>query len=259
MLTPADGLQPRRGVPADAELGRSGSRYAPCPMPRIWHATIAVLVAVALVMQVWIAVRVSAVPPGHAVGTLRGVGLAGRILRVFSFFTIQSNVISGVASAQLARRPDRDGSGWRVLRLDALLGILITGIVYSTVLARIHQPDGWQETITNTLVHYIVPTMMLLGWLLCGPRPRISRRVMLAALAWPIVFVAYTLTAGAISSWYPYPFLDAATNGYGRVLINTGLVLVVFAVIGALLWWGDQALPPRPGRGAPQRPYPAPR
>ncbi len=215
-------------------------------MARVWHATVAILVVAALVLQVWIAIRVSAVPPGHAVGTLRGAGLAGRILRVFSFFTIQSNAISGVVSAQLARRPDRDGSRWRVLRLASLMGIIITGIVYSTVLARIHEPHGWQETTTNTLLHYVVPVMMLLGWLLLGPRPRISTRVILAALAWPALYLAYTLIAGAISSWYPYPFLDAATHGYGRVLINAVGVVVVLAAVGALLWWGDRGLPARP-------------
>jgi hypothetical protein len=165
-------------------------------MPRAWHATIAILVAAALVLQVWIAARVSAVPPGHAVGALRGVGLPGRILRVFSFFTIQSNAISGVVSAQLARRPARDGSGWRVLRLAALLG-------------------------------------MLLGWLLYGPRPRVSARVVLWALTWPALYLAYTLIAGAISGWYPYPFLDAASNGYPRVLINAVLVVAVFAAVGS--------------------------
>jgi CHASE2 domain-containing sensor protein len=104
---------------------------------------------------------------------------------VFSFFTIQSNAISGVVSAQLARRPARDGSGWRVLRLAALLG-------------------------------------MLLGWLLYGPRPRVSARVVLWALTWPALYLAYTLIAGAISGWYPYPFLDAASNGYPRVFAAVG-------------------------------------
>ncbi|GAB3566812.1 hypothetical protein GCM10027445_14250 [Amycolatopsis endophytica] len=33
----------------------------------------------------------------------------------------------------LARRPDFGGPLWRVVRLDALLGILITGLVYAIV------------------------------------------------------------------------------------------------------------------------------
>jgi hypothetical protein len=149
---------------------------------RVWHGLIAVAVCVALVLQVWIAFDVPAHPPGHAVGTLAGTALPWRLVRTFSFFTVQSNVLSGVVSWQLARRPARDGSAWRIVRLDALFGIAVTGIVYSTVLAKIHEPHGWRETTSNTLVHYVVPVLMVLGWLLFGPRPRITRTVLLVAL-----------------------------------------------------------------------------
>jgi hypothetical protein len=79
---------------------------------RAWNSLIA-LVAAAIVLQLWIAVRVSATPPGHAVGTLAETPMANRVLRVLSFFTIQSNILSGVTSAQLARNPTRDGRTWR--------------------------------------------------------------------------------------------------------------------------------------------------
>ena len=59
---------------------------------RSWNLATAVLVAAALLVQLWIAVRVSSTPSGHAVGTLRGASTANRLLRVFSFFTIQSNI-----------------------------------------------------------------------------------------------------------------------------------------------------------------------
>jgi hypothetical protein len=71
-----------------------------------------------------------------------------------------------VTSAQLARNPARDGRAWRAVRLAALFGITVTGIVYSTVLAKTHEPHGWQETSTNNVFPYIVPIMMVLGWLL---------------------------------------------------------------------------------------------
>jgi hypothetical protein len=83
------------------------------------------------------------------VGTLVGTPMANRVLRVLSFFTIQSNILSGITSAQLARNPNRDGRIWRAVRLDALFGITVTGIVYSTVLAKVHEPHGWQEMNTN--------------------------------------------------------------------------------------------------------------
>lgn len=209
---------------------------------RIWHGLIAVLVIVGLAIQAVIAVRAPTTPPAHAVGTLAGAPLAGRLLRTLSFFTIQSNILSAVSSAQLARQPDRDGAVWRVARLDALLGITVTGIVYSTVLARIHEPKGWEQVSTNTVFHYVVPIMMVLGWLLFGPRPRIEWAVVKRSLLWPVLWFGFTLVHGAVSDWYPYPFVDAANQGYARVLVNALLVTAVLGAVGLLYAFGDRAL-----------------
>lgn len=214
-------------------------------LARGWHFAIAVCVAVALVVQLWIAIRVAGRPRAHAVGTLAGTVLANRILRVLSFFTVQSNILSGVVSAQLAMKPDRDGPWWRAVRLAALFGITVTGIVYSTVLARIHEPHGWQETGTNTLVHYVVPIMMVLGWLSFGPRPRIERRTTLRAMLWPVGWAIYILIYGAITKWYPYPFVDVNTHGYGRVVLNAIAVVAVLSAVVGLFWYGDRRLPAR--------------
>jgi hypothetical protein len=109
---------------------------------RLWHGVVATAVLAALVLQVVIAVKAPGSPPAHAVGTLAGAPVAGRLLRVASFFTIQSNVLVAVTSAQLSLSPARDGRVWRILRLDALVGIAVTGVVYATVLARIPRTQG---------------------------------------------------------------------------------------------------------------------
>ena len=209
---------------------------------RTWHGAIAVLAVAALAIQLWISVRVPGTPASTDVGRVAGATLAGRLLRMASFYTIQSNVLSAITSAQLARNRDRDGPVWAIVRLDALVGIAVTGVVYSTVLARIHEPKGWQEYSTNAAVHYVVPIMMVLGWLLFGPRPRIDRRVLWWSLAFPILWFGYTLVRGAISPWYPYPFVDAHTQGYPRVLVNALLVTLVLGAVSALFWCGDRKL-----------------
>lgn len=213
------------------------------PIVQAWHASVALAVLLGLAVQLWVTIRLSAAPSGHAVGTLAGAPLAQRILRVLSFFTVQSNILSGITSAQLARDPQRSGWLWRAVRLASLFGIAVTGIVYSTVLARIHQPLGWQETLVNDLFHYVVPVLMIAGWLLFGPRPRIRLSTIGLALLWPLAWVVYTLAHGHVSHWYPYPFIDAATHGYAVVLRNSLLVLAVFAAVTALLWFGDRRLP----------------
>jgi hypothetical protein len=214
--------------------------------PRVargWHLTTAALVLAALVVQIWIATHVSATPAGHAVGTLAGTPMANRVLRVLSFFTIQSNILSAVSSAYLVRDPTRDGPAWRAVRLASLFGITVTGIVYSTVLAKVHVPHGWQETSTNTAFHYIVPIMMVLGWLMYGPRPRVEPKTIARAMLWPVGWISYTLIYGRITKWYPYPFLDVTTHGYARVVANALAVVVVLLVVIGLFWLGDRRLP----------------
>ncbi len=223
---------------------------------RGWWALIAAAVLVAFVIQLRVAVGVPGTPRAHAVGTLAGVPLASRVVRVLSFFTVQSNLLSGVSAALLARTPDRDGREWRAVRLASLIGITVTGIVYATVLAKIHEPHGWMETFTNTVFHYIVPIMMVLGWLAFGPRPRIEARTVGLALLFPVAWIIYTLIHGASSSWYPYPFVDVTTHGYARVILNGALVLVVLAIVTMLFWLGDRRLPPRLHGTAPRRPLP---
>lgn len=213
---------------------------------RAWHAVIAVLVFAAIIVQVVVALRVSGSPHETTAGLLRGSSATGRIIRVFSFFTIQSNLLSGLVSGQLAVKPDRDGPVWRAVRLAALFGITVTGIGYSAVLADIHDPHGFAETFVNDIVHYIVPAMMVIGWLAFGPRPRINRNTVVRSLAFPVLWFTYTLLRGAVWGWYPYPFLDVPPLGYTRVLINAVVATVVLAGVAGLYTLGDRKLPPSP-------------
>lgn len=216
----------------------------PCPvLARLWHGIVAVEVLAGLIVQIALVATLPARPHQLAPGVIAGATGAGRYLRTISFFTIQSNLLAGISSAQLALAPQRDGRVVRVLRLDALLGITVTGIVYATVLARIHEPKGWEQVTTNTLFHYVTPMAMVAGWLLFGPRPRINWSVVFAALGWPIAWFGFTLARGSIDPWYPYPFVDVSTHGYGRVLLNAAAVTLVLGITGALYWAGDRWLP----------------
>ena len=217
---------------------------------RAWHAAVAMLVVTFLAVQIGIAVHVPGFPPNVEPGVLRGASLGGRIVRVFSFFTIESNMLCGVVSALLATKPDGDSPVFRILRLDALFGITVTGIVYATVLAPIHEPKGWAEISSNTVFHYVVPIMTVVGWLLFGPRPRITAGVVYRSLLWPVAWLGYTLVRGAVWNWYPYPFLDVPTHGYGTVAVNCVGVTVVLAGVAALFAWGDGRLPRAPARRA---------
>jgi hypothetical protein len=67
-------------------------------------------------------------------------------------------------SLSLTVRADRDGSGWRLARLSALAGITITGLVRWFLLHPLDDFHGWLWA-SDTLLHIIVPVLVVLGWL----------------------------------------------------------------------------------------------
>lgn len=88
----------------------------------------------------------------------------------------------------------------------------------------------------------------VVGWLVAGPRPRAPWRDALTALAWPVAWLAWTLVVGAVSGWYPYPFLDVGATGAGSVAVTCVGVTVLLLGLAAVLSWLDRRMPPTPVR-----------
>ena len=180
------------------------------------------------------------------VAIIEGPGIAPthaeRIVRLFSYFTIESNLLIGGVSLALALDPRRDGPLFRVLRLDALLCIAVTGIVYNTVLRGIVELTG-AGLVSNTMLHVLAPLFAVIVWLWAGPRPRVSARTVWWSTVYPIAWLVYTFLRGAATDWYPYPFLDVHVLGYAGALTNATLVAVVFLVLAWGARWVDGRLP----------------
>ncbi len=191
-------------------------------MQRIWNLILALVVGATVIAQF-----VLLLTGGQDVNTATAaapVALPTKLLRFFSYFTVQSNLLVLAAAISLVIDPERDGPLWRVLRLDALLGIAVTGVVFATLLAGLVQPEGIGVWI-NVGFHQFSPLWTLAGWLLLGPRPRIDTRTVWWAFAWPVAWLVYTMAHGALTGWYPYPFLNAEKLGYGQVSATLAVIL----------------------------------
>jgi hypothetical protein len=166
-----------------------------------------------------------------------------------TFFTIWSNVTVAVVLTVLWRRPqlvareDRVGLVWRALRLDSVLMIVITGIVYNLLLAK-GGKSGW-DLVSDTTLHVVVPLLTVLVWAVAGPRGLINARVIAASMVLPLVWAGYALVRGAVIGAYPYPFLDVAKNGLGAVLSFIAVIILVAVVLALVLLALDRVLPPR--------------
>jgi len=149
----------------------------------------------------------------------------------FSFFTIESNILAIVVflctAAALACGSRR---GYTVLRGATTLYMVTTGIIYTLLLSG--NEVALQTTIpwVNTVVHYLMPLVVLADWLVDPPQRRIPFKRALVWLVFPLLYFAYSLLRGPNAGWYPYPFLDPRVQGYGRVISNG--VVIAAAVVG---------------------------
>jgi hypothetical protein len=92
----------------------------------------------------------------------------------------------------------------------------------------------------------------VLGWLVLGPRPRIDWGVCLRAAVWPLAWLVVILLQAAATGWYPYPFLDHNTHGWGRVLVVCVGIFVLFFLVFAVLRDYDRRMRPAPTPPAPE-------
>ncbi len=180
-----------------------------------------------------------------------GPGAAGWLVRLFSYFTIQSNVLVLVASALLAVRPARSGRVTAVLHLDALLCIAVTGVVYHAVLADQSAALTPSGEIANLLLHTVSPVGTWVVWLLVGPRPRFGGTTVAWSVAYPLAWIAFTFTRGAATGWYPYPFLDVGQIGPAQAARNTTVVAVGFLALALLVRLLERVLPSTPRVAVP--------
>lgn len=161
-----------------------------------------------------------------------------------TYFTIWSNAAVAIVLTVLVFKPalfnrqDRTGGMWRALRLDSVMMIVFTGIIFNLLLST---SKTGIDAVSNAMLHIIVPILTFVVWLLCGPRGLIYGKTVAASLVVPLAWVVFALVRGGIVGAYPYPFLDVATKGLLPVL-QFVLVIVVAAVIFAFILMGLDSL-----------------
>ncbi|EOD67765.1 Pr6Pr family membrane protein [Amycolatopsis vancoresmycina] len=193
-------------------------------LTRAWFAVTALVATTGLVAQV---IATAGAPDG-------------RVANLLCFFTIDSNLLVTITSALVALGLAR-GRLFTVLWLDALVGIIVTGIVYQVALAGLYELHGL-SLFADTMLHKVTPILFVLGWLLAAPRGVLSWRTVWWSLLYPLAWLAFTLPRGAITGFYPYPFVDAGTLGYGPVALNCVFIGLFFTALAAGAFLYDRRL-----------------
>ncbi|MEQ9181808.1 MAG: Pr6Pr family membrane protein, partial [Nitratireductor sp.] len=78
-------------------------------------------------------------------------------------------------------------------------------------------------------LHTDVPILVLIWWLTLDNKAGLQHRHAFLWLIWPAFSCVYALARGAVSGFYPYPFIDVANLGIGQVAVSiSGLILAFF-------------------------------
>ncbi|MFC0265788.1 Pr6Pr family membrane protein [Alloscardovia macacae] len=171
-------------------------------------------------------------------------GAAQRFIEGISYFTMISNILVAVVFTLLAISFKR--TFWRVVFVDtALLMITVTSLVFLTAILPFLNLNGL-ALLTSPWQHVIVPVSVWVVWLLWGPRgfsEGYSRwRVMLSTLIIPALWSVWMLTYGALTSYYPYGFVNVNQLGYGGVVISLLVVMALGLVLEGIFIWLDRIL-----------------
>ena len=157
------------------------------------------------------------------------------LLNFFSYFTVESNtlvvitlLLSAYAVASGRRRR------FDALRSATLVYILVVGIGFSFLLSGLEDVALTAVPWDNTVLHYIIPAAVLVDFLIDRPKRTMPFGKSLAWLLFPMAYATYAVTRGALTGWYPYPFLNPDHDGYMSVVITT----ICLLVLGITLTWG---------------------
>lgn len=189
---------------------------------------------------------------------LQYAGMAGKgdLRMLTAYYTILSNILCFIYFAVLviAQRKKENA----LIRGAVTMCITVTGLVYHFMLG------GFMGTaagagvpvtalsVSNILVHYVVPILVILDYFLFVPKGQYKSLYPLAWLVLPYAYFAFSMVRAEVStrtftgfgatSRYPYPFLDVDLYGWDKVLLIVLAVTVAFIALGYIFYVLDRLL-----------------
>jgi len=177
----------------------------------------------------------------------------------YGFFTNQTNTIGATALILAAVYTGRERPAWvEYVRASAAVYLTVVTIVYWCLLAPFHTPAvPW----ANTVLHLGSGILVVVDWLVAGPRRPLRIGRMWGVLIYPTLWLGVILLRGVTDGWVPYPFLDPR-NGYAYIttvcLVMASVSTLLSAVYFGTPRWridvADRAVDPAPTpRFGPER------
>ncbi|MGE6221440.1 Pr6Pr family membrane protein [Nubsella zeaxanthinifaciens] len=158
------------------------------------------------------------------------------LVRFFSYFTIQSNLLIAIASTSIVLLPKTALGVFfsrQTIKTALTVYILVVALVYNVVLRFLWTFIGW-GALVNELLHVVVPLLFLIYWSVFVVKRFLKWSNLWWWLSYPLVYCIVVMLRGNYSGFYPYPFLNMDKLGLQSVMVNCLAVTALFAVLSVL-------------------------
>jgi hypothetical protein len=167
------------------------------------------------------------------------------VVNFFSYFTNLSNIFAAIVlliGAVFLVQGRIPTASQEVIRGASVVAMAIVGVVFSLLLR--NEDLGTLVPWVNFVLHYLMPVVVIVDWLVQPPKTPIGARQIAYWLMYPLLFLVYTLIRGPQAKFYPYPFLNPAkVGGYGGVALYSLAIFVLFLIFGGILAFLANRLP----------------
>lgn len=179
-----------------------------------------------------------------------GISSGGFTLNGLAYYTLQSNVLCAVyflgAAVHSARHLDEDAPAFLPRWKGAVvMCITVTLLIYHFLLAGGSFTMNGRVDAGNLLVHYIVPVMTILNWLLFDQKGHYKKADPFLWLTAPIMYIVFVAVISQTSfrfydgSRFPYFFMDIDKLGFGSVAAYIGVLFLFFTALGYIIYAVD--------------------
>jgi len=175
----------------------------------------------------------------------------------FYFYTNLSNLLVGVYFALIAPHLyARDAYHFLIPHAEfaLMLSIMLTFSVFHLLLypsiriavkTACHTREFYITCTDNFIIHYLVPWLVFIYWLLCSPnKAALGFQDAFLWTLFPLIYLGMTLIRAArgkiieeTASPYPYPFLDVHALGKKTVLRTCAMLYGICAAAGLIVVW----------------------
>lgn len=173
--------------------------------------------------------------------TSRVVNNVFRPADYFSYFTIQTSLIAIVTlgvSGWFAWTGRTETRTLNIVRLSTVTFTVVVTLVYNLLLRGLDNDplDGNYQwpVLPNEILHVWAAIFMLIDWILSSRRINLRVRTIFWVLAFPLVWLIYSITRGLMVDWWPYWFInpngEAGVTGMISYIVGIMLFLLTIAI-----------------------------